>query len=509
MVGSRILIVGGGIAGLACAWELSHALPDATITLVDAADRPGGKLRREPVAGVALDVGAESVLARRPEALELVTELGLDRDVVHPATTSASIWSRGDLHPMPRGTLMGIPSPPSSALGILSPEEVVRAEAEQPWGAGAFDDVSVGDYVAARLGDAVVDRLVEPLLGGVYAGQARQLSLRACLPQVFEAARRGESLTAAAAAGAAATAAAGTGAGGTWAAGQLEPTPVFAGLVGGVGRLAEVLTELLRGRGVTIRSETIVRELRREPGGTGASGAFVASGEGGGSAQGGAPSASGGGWSVVVGPQPRPERLRADAVVLATPAAPTSKLLAPHLPAAAATLREIDYASMAIITLAVGAEGPHAFPLPGSGFLVPAVEGRTIKASTFSSTKWAWTAQAAGDLSFLRASVGRYGETTDLQRPDDELVAIAVAEISEALGHQLPRIVDTHVQRWGGALPQYTVGHVDRVARIRAEVAAAPGLELAGAAYGGVGVPACIASGRAAAQAVATHLRAR
>jgi oxygen-dependent protoporphyrinogen oxidase len=201
--------------------------------------------------------------------------------------------------------------------------------------------------------------------------------------------------------------------------------------------------------------------------------------------------------------------LRADAVVLATPAAPTSKLLAPHLPAAAATLREIDYASMAIITLAVGAEGPHAFPLPGSGFLVPAVEGRTIKASTFSSTKWAWTAQAAGDLSFLRASVGRYGETTDLQRPDDELVAIAVAEISEALGHQLPRIVDTHVQRWGGALPQYTVGHVDRVARIRAEVAGAPGLELAGAAYGGVGVPACIASGRAAAQAVATHLRAR
>jgi len=116
---------------------------------------------------------------------------------------------------------------------------------------------------------------------------------------------------------------------------------------------------------------------------------------------------------------------------------------------------------------------------------------------------------AAGDLSFLRASVGRYGETTDLQRPDDELVAIAVAEVSEALGHQLPRIVDTHVQRWGGALPQYTVGHLDRVARIRADTATAPGLELAGAAYAGVGVPACIASGRSAAQAVATHLRAR
>ncbi|WP_457252830.1 protoporphyrinogen oxidase, partial [Pedococcus sp. P5_B7] len=213
MVGSRILIVGGGISGLACAWELSHALPDATITLVDAADRPGGKLRREPVAGVALDVGAESMLARRPEALDLVTELGLDLDVVHPATTAASIWSRGDLHPLPKGTLMGIPSPASSALGILSSAEVARAEAEQPWEAGEFDDVSVGDYVSARLGEAVVDRLVEPLLGGVYAGQARLLSLRACLPQAFEAARRGESL-AAAAAGAATAAAAGAAAAG-------------------------------------------------------------------------------------------------------------------------------------------------------------------------------------------------------------------------------------------------------------------------------------------------------
>lgn len=477
MVGSRILIVGGGIAGLACAWELSRAVPDATITVLDAADRPGGKLRREPVAGVALDVGAESMLARRPEALDLMSELGLDGEVVHPDTTSASVWSRGDLHPMPRGTLMGIPSPAASALGILSADEVARAECETSWDRGDFEDVSVGDYVAARLGDAVVDRLVEPLLGGVYAGQARSLSLRACLPSVFAAARRGESLTE--------TAAATAGQAGRAGQPSQEAAPVFAGLVGGVGRLAESLTESLRARGVTIRSGTIVRELHREP------------------------DTAGGGWWVVLGPQPRPERLSADAVVIAVPAAPSSRLLARHLPEAARALREVEYASMAIITLAVGADGPGTVRLPGSGFLVPAVEGRTIKASTFSSTKWRWTAEAAGDLSFLRASVGRFGETTDLQRPDEELVAIAVAEVSEALGHQLPRIVDTHVQRWGGALPQYTVGHLDRVARIRAAAAAAPGLELAGAAYEGVGIPACIASGRSAAQAVATHLRTR
>jgi oxygen-dependent protoporphyrinogen oxidase len=263
---------------------------------------------------------------------------------------------------------------------------------------------------------------------------------------------------------------------------------VFAGVDGGIGRLAEALAEQLRAAGVTIRSGTIARELHRTPAGDGVAGA---------------------GWSVVVGPRPSPERIDADAVVLAVPATPTSKLLAPLLPEVARELADIPYASMAIISLAV-ARDPGADPvatLPGSGFLVPAVDGRTIKASTFSSSKWGWVADAADDLLFLRASVGRYEETSDLHRPDDELVAIAVAEVSEALGGQLPRVVDAHVQRWGGALPQYTVGHVDRVDRILRGVQGEPGLEVAGAAYQGVGVPACIASGRAAAAGVLTHLR--
>jgi oxygen-dependent protoporphyrinogen oxidase len=471
MVRSRIVIVGGGISGLTAAWELSATLPDAAITVVDASDRPGGKLRREPVAGVPLDVGAESMLARRPEATSLITELGAEELLVHPETTAAGIWSRGELHPMPSGTLMGIPSPPSSALGILTAAEVERAGRETDWGTRELHedgDVTVGDFVAGRLGDAVVDRLVEPLLGGVYAGQARSLSLRACLPTVHEAASAGVSLTTVARAAAEASAAS-LGSGG----------PVFAGLDGGVGRLAELLTEVLRSRGVVFRSSTIARELQR--GGTG--------------------------WSVIVGPRPQPERLAADAVVLATPAAPTGRLLAPHAAAAARALAAIDYASMAIVTLAVGIEG--ADRLPGSGFLVPPVEGRTIKASTFTSAKWGWAATAGEGLAFVRASVGRAGETSDLHRPDDELVAIAVAEVSEAIGHQLPRILDAHVQRWGGALPQYTVGHVGRVADIRAGVATLPGLEVAGAAYDGVGIPACIATGRAAAQALATHLRER
>jgi oxygen-dependent protoporphyrinogen oxidase len=169
---------------------------------------------------------------------------------------------------------------------------------------------------------------------------------------------------------------------------------------------------------------------------------------------------------------------------------------------------------MAIVTLAV-ADGlalgttVGASDLSGSGFLVPPADGRTIKASTFSGTKWEWVDRAGAGLTFLRASVGRHRETFDLQRADDELVGIAVVEVSEALGRQLPRIVDSHVQRWGGALPQYAVGHLDRVATVREDVGGLPGLEVAGAAYDGVGIPACIGGGRAAARAVLTHLRSR
>ena len=330
--------------------------------------------------------------------------------------------------------------------------------------------MSVGDYVAARLGDAVVDRLVEPLLGGVYAGQARLLSLRACLPQVFDggASRRvpdrcrrqrrprprSRRPTSSA------------------------PSPVFAGLDGGVGRLAEVLTESLRARGVTIRSETIVRELHREP------------------------DTAGGGWSVVVGPQPRPERLRADAVVLATPAAPRagcSLRTCPTRrgPCARSTTPRWRSSPSRWVPMA-----RQTLPLRGSGFLVPAGRGahdqgeHVLVDEVGVDRRGRWRPVLPAGV--RGPATARPPTCSD---PTTSWSAIAVAEVSEALGHQLPRIVDTHVQRWGGALPQYTVGHVDRVARIRADTAAAPGLELAGAAYEGVGIPACIASGRSAARA--------
>jgi len=242
-------------------------------------------------------------------------------------------------------------------------------------------------------------------------------------------------------------------------------TPVFAGLPGGMAGLTEALAARLR-----VRTDATVRELARTENG----------------------------WAAVVGPTTHPERLDADAVVVATPAAPSARLLRDVAPAAATELAEIEYASMAVVTLAFRADQVRGLD-DSSGFLVPPVDGRAIKASTFSFAKWGWVREAGAEhgLVHLRTSLGRYGEEATLQRTDDELVTASLADLGAATGVTAPPVA-THVQRWGGGLPQYAVGHLDRVARIRAAVADVRGLALCGAAYDGVGVPAVIASARLA-----------
>ncbi len=460
----RIVVVGGGIAGLAGALEVLDALPSAQVTVLEAGDRLGGKLRLEPVAGHLVDVGAESLLAVRPEATDLVRRVGGGDTLVVPATTSASIWSRGALRPLPRATVMGVPTDPDSARGVLTDAEVERLRDERAWpGGSVVDDVSVAEYIGTRLGPAVVSRLVEPLLGGVYAGHADRLSLRATMPALWERATRGESLL---------TPPTGAPASGTGA----EPRPAFAGLVGGVGRLPDLVADELRSRGAVLRTATTVRALER----------------------------AADGWRLVLGSAAAPETMDADAVLLCVPPAPAARLLGPHAATASGVLSRVETASTAVVTLAVQRAGLQ--PLPGSGFLVPPVEGRTIKASTFSAKKWAWTGGLSDEVVHLRASVGRAREEFVLQRPDEELLAVSVAEVGEALGRPLTRVLDAHVQRWGGGLPQYAVGHVDAVATVRADVARLPGIEVAGAAYDGVGVPAVIASAARAATATVHHL---
>ncbi|GAA0558907.1 protoporphyrinogen oxidase [Actinomadura livida] len=469
---SHAVVVGGGIAGLAAARMLAR--DGVRVTVLEGSPRIGGKLQVSEIAGIPVDEGAESMLARRPEGLDLVAALGRSGELVDPGTTSSSIYSRGELRPIPSGQVMGVPSDlrALAAARVLSPGGLARVPLDlvlPETRRGA--DVSVADFIGARVGREVVDRLVEPLLGGVYAGRAELLSFDATLPAVAAAARSHRSLLQAVQ--------------GIRDAAPKDPGPVFATLPDGLGTLPHLVAADVTAAGGTIRTGATVRELRRRQDG----------------------------WRLTLGPTRAPEHLDADAVLIAVPAAPASRLLQEDVPDASRELAGIEYASMAIVTLAYRAT---AFPrLPaGSGYLVPAVEsapehgGRGVKAVTFSSVKWPHLRDRDPEVIAVRCSIGRFGDERALQRTDAELAATAMAELAATCGvSELP--VETRVTRWGGGLPQYNVGHADRVARVRSAVAAAPGLAVAGAAYDGLGIPACIASARAAATRVLDHLRSR
>ncbi|MEV7413786.1 protoporphyrinogen oxidase [Streptomyces sp. NPDC089919] len=461
----RVVVVGGGIAGLAAAHRLTGL--GVRVTLLEASGRLGGKLYAGELAGAPVDLGAESLLARRPEAIDLATAVGLAGDLQPPATATAALWTRGTLRPMPRGHVMGVTADAGllRAAGILSEAGLARVgqDAELP-PTEIGEDIAVGEYVAARVGREPVDRLVEPLLGGVYAGDAYRISLRAAVPALFAAAREHASL------GESVRAVQQTAAATTTVIGAAATGPVFQGIEGGIGRLPLAVADALRAAGAELRTGTPVQALARTPEG---------------------------GWQVTTAAG---ERIAADAVLLATPAGPAARLLEAVAPAAAAELRSVEYASMALVTMAFRrSELPAA--LTGSGFLVPQVDGRTIKASTFSSNKWDWVGGADPELFFLRTSVGRHGDEGDLKREDAELVDASLADLAEAVG-LAARPVAATVTRWDGGLPQYEVGHVAKTERIRAAVAGVPGLAVCGALYDGVGVPACIAGAGTAVEAI-------
>ncbi len=455
-----MVVVGGGIAGLAAAHALGRH--GVRVTLLEGSDRTGGKLRGSDVAGVRIDEGAESILVRVPEGVDLLHEVGLGEEIVHPATSKAALFSRGALRALPSDTVMGVPGDLGSLerSGVLSNRGMSRLALDVLLPRTFVgEDVSVGAYVAARLGQEVVDRLVDPLLGGVYAGRADELSLEATLPQLAPLAREHRSLLRAARA--------------SRAAATVSSGPVFASVPGGLGRFAEVLTDSVRAQGASVATGSTVRRLEW----------------------------AAGGWRVVSGPTSDETVLEADAVVIATPAGPTARLLSSIAPEAADALDAIAYASMAIVTLALQ---PVADLPEMSGWLVPAVEGRLVKAVTLFGRKWPQVGAGSGVV-LVRCSVGRFGDVTDLQRSDDELVTGCLADLSDMLGASLT-LVESRVSRWGGGLPQYAVGHRGRVAAIRSAVAELPGLAVCGAAYDGIGIPACIRSSGVAVEQVLAGL---
>jgi oxygen-dependent protoporphyrinogen oxidase len=459
----HVVIIGGGIAGLAAAFSLKDE--PVRVTVLEGSPRLGGKLSASDVAGVPMDEGAEALLARRPEGIDLITATGLAGDLVPAGTTSSAIFTRGAMRPLPRRQFMGVPADMDelAATGVVSADGIARARHEERLAPEAAD-TSVTGYIGARLGEEIVDRLVDPLLGGVYAGRSDELSFQATLAPLAAATKTHASLTEAVAAllppAPAPSADQGSG-----------PAPVFVTLTTGLGALPEAVA---KASNADIRTSAMVRALERTPAG----------------------------WRLTVGSAADPEYLLADAVIVAVPAAPASRLLSRTVPAASAPLSQIPYASMAIITLAYRAED---FPATQrSGYLVPAVDGRAVKAATFSTVKWPHLA-AHAPVHIVRCSVGRIGETALLQRDDADLAALAAAELADATGITA-RSVAQRVTRWGGGLPQYNVGHLDRVAAIRAAVSEQPGLAVAGAAYDGVGIPACVATARAAARQVLAHL---
>lgn len=468
----QVVVVGGGISGLAAAWFLTGGAERGeteearggtagdrplSVTVLESTARLGGKLYADEIAGVPVDLGAESILATRTEAVELARAVGLEPDLEPPATTEAKVWTRDALRPLPGGQVMGVPGDLGALVssGLLSPRGLARLSLDRALPPTPVrEDVSVGDYVSARLGREIVDRLVDPLLGGVYAGDAYRISLRAAMPKLYQELRARRSLTGAVRR--------------LRRSGPPRTGPVFTGVRGGVGRLPLAVADACRGAGVEIQTETRVSDLRR----------------------------LGSRWQLVAeGPKGRQVR-EVDAVVLAVPAPAAAELLRVEAPQAAAELAGVEYASMALVTMAFRRRDVAGLP-EGSGFLVPAVDGRAIKASTFASRKWGWISDAGKDTFVLRTSVGRYGETAHLDREDTDLVRLSRADLAEAAGLRAAPVA-ARVTRWNDGLPQYAVGHVDRVERVQAEVAKLPGLGVCGAVYDGVGIPACVGSARRA-----------
>jgi oxygen-dependent protoporphyrinogen oxidase len=442
---ATLVVVGAGITGLSAAFEWRRRRPDDEIVVLEAGDRVGGKLHRVELAGHWYDTGPEAVLARVPEAVQLVERLGLSDRLVAPATTQASVVLPDGRHALPAGTVLGVPASADGLDGFLTKDGVarVRAEAELP-PLRLEGDVAVGRLLRERLGDEVVDRLVEPLLGGVYAGRADELSLAATMPALAAHLPATGSVLAAAEAARDA---------GTRSRGDADG-PIFTTVADGIGALPEAL---VAASGAQVRLRTPAHRLRR----------------------------SASGFELSVGPAAAPELLSADAVIVTAPAQKAARLLADLVPGAVEPLQGIPYASMAVVAMAFPAQDVAA----GSGLLVPPVTGRLVKGVTVSSAKWP---HLAGGALLVRSSVGRFRDESELQRSDDGLTAAVVADVADLLDLARPEPIETRLVRWGGGLPQYLVGHPGRVAAIRTAVAAVPGLAIAGAAFEGVGVPACI-----------------
>ena len=475
-----IVVVGGGISGLSAAWELSGGAEGPhsdtpRIELIEEGPLVGGALATTEFAGRSIDLGADGFLGRRQEAVDLVRELGCDDQLESVDASGASLWLRGDLDELPEGLVLGIPTSVGQLKTVRGLSTRARLDAwrdeHAPVRMKIGDDATIGDIVRTKLGRELCYQFVEPMLGGIQAGRIDDLSAKSVFPALLDAARKGGSLMRA------------IGAVGPTTPGPSVTTssggPAFYSLLDGVGSLPFEVARRLRERGVVVRTGVAVTALRRTP-----SGNYP--------------------WEVDTNATTTP----ADALVVATPATVTARLLGTQDPALS-RLGDVRSAGAAIVTFAIARDG-LTLPATGTGILVPLAtswsgDGSMMTtAVTFLDRKWPHLRRDEDVV--LRAHVGRIDDVRWNEMSDEELIGRVSAELTVLLtSFGSPN--DALVQRWPEALPQYYVGHETMVTNAKS-AAARLGVTLCGNAYDGVGIPACVGSGRRAAREALAMLRA-
>lgn len=457
----KVVIVGGGVSGLATAHYI-HSLvgADIRLTLLESGSLLGGKVANQQFSGHLVDTGPDAVLVRAPAMAALLEDLALVDQIVAPASLGAHVWSRGKLRRLPTGTLFGVPDRliPLLKSGLMSPAGLARASLDLvlPRRRPSSSDPSIADLVTPRLGSQVFDRLVEPLLGGVHAGRAAELSAHSTVPDIERLASKNRSLYL-----------------GLRKMRRHAPpatgAPVLVTLTGGLGLLVETLVEELAGDDV--RLNTAVRLITR----------------------------AGATYRVDLA---NGQSIEADAVVVATPAYATTGMLAEMAPDAATVLAKIPYVDVATIWLSYPRTAMGR-PLDGTGFLVPPEEGKLMVGCTWSSAKWPHLAD--DNLVLIRCMVGRRGDRRWLDMDDQTLVGQVHGELVEAMGLSASPLHQS-IKRWPQAMPQYLVGHQDRLTALDDALRDLPGLHLTGAAYRGVGLASCVADAKRTAQDVAHEI---
>ena len=460
----RVAVIGGGIAGLAAAYELKCLGVEAVV--LEAGDRPGGSIDESVIGGLTVDSGPDGFVARDPAAAELCRRIGLGAELVTPTSSGAYVLGDGGLLPFPHRSVLGVPwtADALEGTGIVSEAGAETLRRGLARDAEPLDgDATVGEVLRPRVGDEVFERLVDPLLGGINAGLADRMSIEACAPPLHEAARRGGPLGAALQQAAARQG----------DDGATRP-PVFQSVRGGIARMVDALAAEL---GDAVSLSTPVQRVTPAAG-TGRGRCWKVS----------TPSGS----------------LDTDGVIAACPAWESARLLEPFAPDAAGILGDIEYADVALATFVVSDE--HlARPLDANGFLVPRSRGLLTTACSWASSKWQHYARAG--LAVLRVSAGRIDDRRWMDLDPDDLVSTLAGELAETgvVGRDTVARgrLEARLRPWRQSLPQYRPGHLDRVAKVEASLASeTPGLAAAGAALRGVGLPACVRSGQRAAATV-------